>query len=60
MLTVSLWDSVAGLWECHCGGDTDPALVPAGFSSEVMLSGVPAVTGAVELLLAAEQDEFVE
>lgn len=26
LLAVSVWDSVAELWECHCGGDTDPAL----------------------------------
>lgn len=45
LLTVSTWDLVAELWECHHGGDINPALVPADFSSEVMLSGVPAVTG---------------
>lgn len=58
LLTVSLWGSVGELWECHHGGDIDPALVPDNFSSEVELSGVPAVTG--ELLFGAEQDEFVE
>lgn len=50
LLTVSLWDLVAELWECH-HGDT---LVPDNFSSEVVL------TGAVDLLCGAEQDEFVE
>lgn len=45
LLTVSTWDLVAELWECHHGGDINPALVPADFSGEVMLSGVPAVTG---------------
>lgn len=35
---------MAELWECHRGGDIHPALVPADFGSEVMLSGVPAVT----------------
>lgn len=58
LLTVSLWGSVAELWECHHGGDVNPALVPDNFSSEVELSGVPAVTG--ELLFWAEQGEFVE
>lgn len=48
--TVSLWDSIAELWESHHSGCIKPALVPGDFSSELMLSGIPAVTATVELL----------
>lgn len=50
-MLISLWDSVAELWESHHGGCIKSALVPVDFSSELMPLGIAAVMVTMQLLL---------